>query len=180
MSNGNNAAFPLNWGSMEFSTGLTKREFFAAFALTGLCATQGLQKGFLTDSELGNQALRAADALLAEIEEHPIRNDTEDDADPKDKIGPGIEFAQGHDTQSHDDRAQVGESYVGTIIRLTLFGAFVEILPGIVGWLSISEVASHEVIDIHDELNTGQKITVKCLRIDSQGNIGLSRKILLE
>jgi polyribonucleotide nucleotidyltransferase len=70
-------------------------------------------------------------------------------------------------------------TYVGTVRRLTDFGAFVEILPGLDGLLHVSEVAHHRVADLRDELREGDQITVKVISIDASGKVRLSRKALL-
>jgi polyribonucleotide nucleotidyltransferase len=54
--------------------------------------------------------------------------------------------------------AEVGKTYLGTVVRLADFGAFVEILPGTDGLLHISEVAEHRIKDIRDELKEGDQI----------------------
>ncbi len=59
--------------------------------------------------------------------------------------------------------AEVGKTYLGTVVRLADFGAFVEVLPGTDGLLHISEVAEHRIKDIRDELKEGDQILVKVL-----------------
>ena len=74
---------------------------------------------------------------------------------------------------------EVGKSYLGKVVRLTDFGAFVQILPGTDGLLHISEVAHHRVERIEDELEEGQEIMVKVILIDPMGRVKLSRRELL-
>ncbi|MFQ5740013.1 MAG: polyribonucleotide nucleotidyltransferase [Acidobacteriota bacterium] len=76
--------------------------------------------------------------------------------------------------------AEVGKTYLGKVIRVMDFGAFVEILPGTEGLLHISEIANRRIRDIHDEVKSGDKILVKVLNIDAQNKIRLSRKAVLE
>jgi polyribonucleotide nucleotidyltransferase len=75
---------------------------------------------------------------------------------------------------------EVGKVYVGKVTRLTEFGAFVEVLPGIEALLHISEVSDHRVRDIRDVLKEGQVIKVKCIANDGQGKIRLSKRALLQ
>jgi polyribonucleotide nucleotidyltransferase len=75
--------------------------------------------------------------------------------------------------------AEIGKTYLGTVQRLTDFGAFVEILPNTDGLLHISEIADYRVNSVHDELKEGQQLLVKCINIDNTGRIRLSRKALL-
>jgi polyribonucleotide nucleotidyltransferase len=76
--------------------------------------------------------------------------------------------------------AELNKSYLGTVQRITDFGAFVEIMPGIDGLLHVSEIAKHRVKDVRDELKEGQQVMVKVINIDPSGKIRLSRKALLE
>jgi polyribonucleotide nucleotidyltransferase len=75
--------------------------------------------------------------------------------------------------------AEVGKTYLGTVVRLADFGAFVEVLPGTDGLLHISEVAEHRIQDIHDELKEGDQILVKVLAVEGN-RIRLSRKAILK
>ncbi len=74
---------------------------------------------------------------------------------------------------------EVNKTYLGKVVRITDFGAFVEILPGTDGLLHVSEVALHRVNDVRDEVKEGDQILVKVLSIDPSGKIRLSRKALL-
>ncbi len=75
--------------------------------------------------------------------------------------------------------AEVGKTYLGTVIRLVDFGAFVEIFPGTEGLLHISEVADFRVQDINSELKVGDQIPVKVISIEPPNKIRLSRKAVL-
>src|SRR3984885_2494043 len=74
---------------------------------------------------------------------------------------------------------EVGKSYLGKVVRLAEFGAFVEIFPGTDGLLHISEIAEHRVKDVKDELREGDQVMVKVLGIEGN-RIKLSRKALLK
>jgi polyribonucleotide nucleotidyltransferase len=74
--------------------------------------------------------------------------------------------------------AEVGKTYLGKVVRLVDFGAFVEIFPGTDGLLHISEIAENRIRDVRDELKEGDQILVKVLA--TEGNkIKLSRKAVL-
>jgi Tfp pilus assembly pilus retraction ATPase PilT/DNA-binding PadR family transcriptional regulator len=76
--------------------------------------------------------------------------------------------------------AELNKTYLGKVVRVVAFGAFVEILPGVEGLLHISEMAHHRIQDIHQEVNEGDQILVKVVNIDPSGKIRLSRKALLD
>ena len=70
------------------------------------------------------------------------------------------------------------KTYLGKVVRLADFGAFVEIFPGTDGLLHISEVAEHRIRDIRDELKEGDQLLVKVIAIEGN-KIRLSRKAVL-
>ena len=74
--------------------------------------------------------------------------------------------------------AEVGKTYLGKVVRLVDFGAFVEIFPGTDGLLHISEVSEHRIRDVRDELKEGDQILVKVLALEGN-KIKLSRKAVL-
>ena len=74
---------------------------------------------------------------------------------------------------------EVGKVYLGKVVRLAEFGAFVEIFPGTDGLLHISEIAEHRVKEVKDELREGDQVMVKVLAIEGN-RIKLSRKALIK
>ncbi|MBI4478230.1 MAG: polyribonucleotide nucleotidyltransferase [Acidobacteria bacterium] len=74
---------------------------------------------------------------------------------------------------------ELHKTYLGKVQRITDFGAFVEIMPGVDGLLHVSEIANHRVKDVRDELKEGEQVMVKVINIDPSGKIRLSRKALL-
>jgi polyribonucleotide nucleotidyltransferase len=75
--------------------------------------------------------------------------------------------------------AEVGKTYLGKVVRLADFGAFVEIFPGTDGLLHISEIAEQRIRDVRDELKLGDQVLVKVLAIEGN-KIRLSRKAILK
>jgi polyribonucleotide nucleotidyltransferase len=75
---------------------------------------------------------------------------------------------------------ELNKTYLGKVQRITDFGAFVEIMPGLDGLLHVSEIAHYRVKDVRDELKEGEQVLVKVINIDPSGKIRLSRKALLE
>lgn len=71
---------------------------------------------------------------------------------------------------------EVGEIYLGKVVRITTFGAFVEIDDGKDGLLHISKISDKRVKKVEDVLSIGDEILVKVTEIDQQGRINLSRK----
>ncbi|MCB0421893.1 MAG: polyribonucleotide nucleotidyltransferase [Bdellovibrionales bacterium] len=76
--------------------------------------------------------------------------------------------------------AEVGKTYKGKVVKITDFGAFVEVLPNTSGLLHISEIAHERVRNVSDVLKEGEVVDVKVLDVDRAGRIKLSRKALLE
>jgi len=74
--------------------------------------------------------------------------------------------------------AEVGKTYLGKVVRLADFGAFVEIFPGTDGLLHVSEIAETRIRDVRDELKMGDQVLVKVLAIEGN-KIRLSRKAIL-
>jgi len=77
---------------------------------------------------------------------------------------------------------QVGEIYNGKVTRVTDFGCFVEIIPGVMGLpgkeglVHISQLAHHRVAKTEDIAREGESILVKAIGYDNQGRLKLSRK----
>ena len=74
---------------------------------------------------------------------------------------------------------EVGRTYMGKVVRITDFGAFVEVLPGKDGLVHISQLALERVKKVEDVVKIGDEIMVKCIEIDEKGRVNLSRKVLL-
>jgi polyribonucleotide nucleotidyltransferase len=75
---------------------------------------------------------------------------------------------------------EVGAIYEGTVVKITDFGAFVQIMPGTDGLVHISQLANHRVTKVTDIVREGDKIKVKVLEISRDGKIRLSHKAVLE
>ncbi|MGB9403263.1 MAG: polyribonucleotide nucleotidyltransferase [Candidatus Acidiferrales bacterium] len=75
--------------------------------------------------------------------------------------------------------AEIGKTYLGTVVRIAEFGAFVEIFPGTDGLLHISEIADQRIRSVRDALKEGDQVMVKVLAIEGN-KIRLSRKALIK
>jgi polyribonucleotide nucleotidyltransferase len=75
--------------------------------------------------------------------------------------------------------AEVGKTYLGKVVRIADFGAFVEIFPGTDGLLHISEISENRIKNVRDELKEGDQILVKVLALEGN-KIKLSRKAILK
>lgn len=73
---------------------------------------------------------------------------------------------------------EVGQDYVGKVVRITDFGAFVNILPGRDGLVHISQITEERVENINDYLQIGDEVRVRVLDIDNTGRIRLSIKAI--
>ena len=74
---------------------------------------------------------------------------------------------------------KVGEVFLGKVVRIMNFGAFVELLPGKDGMVHISKLANHRVEKVEDVVNIGDEILVRVDEIDDKGRVNLTRKGLL-
>ena len=70
----------------------------------------------------------------------------------------------------------VGETYVGKVVRIAPFGAFVELLPGKDGLLHISQISRERVERVEDVLKLGDEVMVKVLEVDPTGKVRLTRR----
>jgi polyribonucleotide nucleotidyltransferase len=82
--------------------------------------------------------------------------------------------------QGLTETARVGQIYTGKVVRVTDFGAFVEVLPGTDGMVHISQLASERVNKVEDVARVGDELTVMVTNIDEGGKIRLSRQAVLE
>ena len=113
------------------------------------------------------------------VEETGVKIDVEDDGSVK------IYASDGESAKKAIQRvtdiaavAEVGKTYLGKVVRLAEFGAFVEIFPGTDGLLHISEISENRVKQVRDELKEGDQIMVKVLALEGN-KIKLSRKAIL-
>lgn len=72
------------------------------------------------------------------------------------------------------EEPEVGKTYVGTVVGLKDFGAFINILPGVDGMLHVSKIANHRINNPADVLSMGQKVRVKLTMIDDKGRLSLT------
>ncbi len=76
--------------------------------------------------------------------------------------------------------AEAGKVYSGKVVRLTDFGAFVEILPGTDGMVHISQLADHRIESVADAVQVGDEILVMVTDVSPDGKIRLSRRAVME
>ena len=80
-----------------------------------------------------------------------------------------------------EEKAAVGTVLTGTVKRLTSFGAFVEVFPGVEGLVHISQISHKHIATPADVLEAGQEVKVKVLNVDPERQrLGLSIKALEE
>ena len=75
---------------------------------------------------------------------------------------------------------EAGKMYVGVVKRVLDFGAIVEIGPGKDGLLHISELENRRVANVTDVVNEKDEVLVKCLAVERDGRVRLSRKAALD
>jgi len=74
---------------------------------------------------------------------------------------------------------KVGEVYLGKVVRVEKFGAFVNLIKGKDGLVHISQLANERVANVEDVVKLGDEVLVKVTEIDKQGRVNLSRKAML-
>ncbi|WP_187440756.1 polyribonucleotide nucleotidyltransferase [Corynebacterium urealyticum] len=75
---------------------------------------------------------------------------------------------------ANPQQPKVGDRFLGTVVKITAFGAFISLLPGRDGLLHISNIGGDRRIEkVEDELNVGDKIQVEIADIDNRGKISL-------
>ena len=92
--------------------------------------------------------------------------------------GPSAEAARAQvNAIANPQNPEVGEQFLGTVVKLATFGAFVSLLPGKDGLLHISEVrklaGGKRVENVEDVLSVGQKVLVEITKIDDRGKLSL-------
>jgi polyribonucleotide nucleotidyltransferase len=93
--------------------------------------------------------------------------------------GPSAEAARAQvNAIANPTNPEVGEQFLGTVVKLATFGAFVSLLPGKDGLLHISEVrklaGGKRVENVEDVLSVGQKVLVEITKIDDRGKLSLA------
>jgi len=93
--------------------------------------------------------------------------------------GPSAEAArQQVNAIANPQNPEIGEQFLGTVVKLATFGAFISLLPGKDGLLHISEVrklaGGKRVENVEDVLGVGQKILVEITKIDDRGKLSLA------
>ena len=74
------------------------------------------------------------------------------------------------------EEPEVGKVYLGKVVEIRDFGAFVQILPNSVGLLHVSQISDKYIKDIHKELHVGDEFLVKVMKVDENGKIQLTKK----
>ena len=92
--------------------------------------------------------------------------------------GPSAEAARAQvNAIANPTNPEVGEQFLGTVVKIATFGAFISLLPGKDGLLHVSEVrklaGGKRVEDVGDVLSVGQKLLVRITKIDDRGKLSL-------
>src|SRR6202023_3999467 len=101
------------------------------------------------------------------VDESGVKIDVEDDGTVKTFASEG-ESAKKTIQRVPDNAAvaEPGKTYLGKVVRIVEFGAFVEIFPGTDGLLHISEISENRIKNVRDELKEGDQVLVKVLALE--------------
>ncbi|MCB0012724.1 MAG: S1 RNA-binding domain-containing protein, partial [Anaerolineales bacterium] len=75
---------------------------------------------------------------------------------------------------------EIGDVILGKVVRITDFGAFVELLPGQDGMVHISQLSTERVASVEDAVQMGDQLMVMVTDVDPAGKIRLSRQAVME
>lgn len=114
-------------------------------------------------------------------EECQVRVDIEDDGTIyiASTNGPGAQRAR-EIIERLTEKPEVGKIYTGRVVRITDFGAFVELAPGTDGMVHLSQLSDRPVANVRDVVDLNDEIMVMVTDIDPEGKIRLSRRAVLE
>lgn len=147
---------------------------FGAFVTLG----NGVE-GLVHISEIAHNHVRKAEEVL-EIGQEVTVKVIALDADTK-RIGLSIKQLVPTAWEVALSTFKQGDTVQGVVKRLTDFGAFVELVPGVDGLLHISEVAHERIEKVSDVLSVNETIDVKVIGLDTENKkVSLSRKALIE
>ncbi len=114
-------------------------------------------------------------------EEFKVKIDVQEDGTVNIASSDGTALAAAREkVASLVEEVQVGKTYTGPVKKCMDFGAFVEVLPGTDGLVHISELDRRHVKAVTEVVKEGDIITVKCIGVDKNGKIRLSRKALMD
>jgi polyribonucleotide nucleotidyltransferase len=93
--------------------------------------------------------------------------------------GPSAEAARAQvNAIANPTNPEIGDQFLGTVVKIATFGAFVSLLPGRDGLLHVSEVrklaGGKRVENVEDVLGVGQKILVEVTKVDDRGKLSLA------
>ncbi|HEC34456.1 MAG TPA: polyribonucleotide nucleotidyltransferase, partial [Chloroflexi bacterium] len=114
-------------------------------------------------------------------DECDVRVDIEDDGTIyiASTNGPGAQRAR-ETIERLTEEPEVGKIYTGRVVRVTDFGAFVELMPGTDGMVHVSQLSDRPVTSVRDVVDINDEIMVMVTDIGPEGKIRLSRRAVLE
>ena len=143
--------------------------------------------GLVHISEIGEGHIQDVSSVLSEGQAVEVKLL---DIDERGRLRLSMKAVHASESDSPDDETEapaepaeqpeIGKVYTGEVVRITNFGAFVNILPGLDGLVHISEISDEYVEDVNDHLSEGQKVQVKLLDIDDRDRLRLSIKALAQ
>ncbi len=165
----------------ELAEGQVRKATVTSIQPYGAFADLGGIDGLIHVSDIAHERIKDPSEVLKVGDEVEVQVLKIDDSGKETKIGLGRKQVVTNPAVAEMEKIEEGAELTGTVKKLTDFGAFVEVAPGVEGLVHISQLAHERVQNVQQVLKKNEVIRVKVLSVDGQRNrLSLSIKALTE
>ena len=165
----------------ELAEGQVRKATVTSIQPYGAFADLGGIDGLIHVSDIAHERIKDPSEVLKVGDEVEVQVLKIDDSGKETKIGLGRKQVVTNPAVAEMEKIEEGAELTGTVKKLTDFGAFVEVAPGVEGLVHISQLAHERVQNVQQVLKKNEVIQVKVLSVDGQRNrLSLSIKALSE